>query len=44
MICGIEFEGPLTPAEARAKGRGSWLYVIYDGADRILGKTKGEHE
>lgn len=40
MICGINFDGPLTAAEARARGRGSWVYVIYDGAGpRYVGQS-----
>lgn len=31
MICGIDFEGPLSPPEVRSLGYGSWIYAIYCG-------------
>lgn len=41
MICGVHFEGPFTAIEARAKGRGSWVYVIYDGnGPRYVGQSQ----
>lgn len=29
MSCGLSFTGPMTAAEAREMGYGSWVYVIY---------------
>lgn len=40
MICGIDFCGPMSAAEAKAMGRGSWVYVVYDGSGlRYVGQS-----